>query len=274
MSQKIALFAGSGLLPKLLIDHFINHSIEFVIVGFYGQTSIDLIKNHPHIQVHLGTVKPVLEFLKKNNINDVVMAGAIKKPSLTDLKLDSTGVKWLAKCGPAFFGDDSLLKTLIKLLRAENLNVRSPQDFLKDSLLTPHGLLTRLAPKPHHQDDIDRGIDVLNALSNQDVGQAVIVQQKIVLGIEAIEGTKKLIERCAPLKLSYAKTTSKGVLIKMAKTNQTLQADLPTVGPDTLSQLSNSGFDGLALQAFKTQIIDRDQFIKKANELKLFVVGF
>lgn len=273
MNQKFALFAGSGILPLKLIEHFQANGISFLVVGFYGQTPEETLKNHNHAWVHLGEVGKTLKMLKSHNVTHVVMAGGIKRPSWSDLKLDWQGTRWIAKCGKAVLGDDGLLKAVIALFETEGFGVLTSQDFFGNTFLTPKGILTKISPKPYHELDIERGIKVLKALSPQDVGQAVVIQQGNVLGIEACEGTSALIERCKSYKVQSADGASNGVLIKMAKEQQTLKADVPTVGLETIEQLNNAGFDGIALQAGATQILDREQFINRANELGLFVVG-
>ncbi|MBR1479952.1 MAG: LpxI family protein, partial [Alphaproteobacteria bacterium] len=169
----------------------------------------------------------------------------------------------------AFLGDNALLKGIKELLRAEGLNVISPQSIL-GTLLTPAGVLTTARPSEIDLRDIARGVFVLNTLSRADVGQAVVVQEGVVLGIEAAEGTKRLIERCADLKVSDARG---GVLVKTAKLKQELSIDLPTIGKHTVSEAEHSGLSGIAIGAGASQIIDCDETTALANEKGLFIIG-
>ena len=132
----------------------------------------------------------------------------------------------------------------------------------------PAGTLTKISPTPDDYLDIDRGVQILKTLSPLDIGQSIIVQQGLVLGIEAIEGTKTLIQRCALLK----REGSGGVLVKMAKTGQNKKIDLPTIGPETIEDLKKAGFVGIAAEANATQVIDYEQTIKLADEMGLFIV--
>ena len=119
------------------------------------------------------------------------------------------------------------------------------------------------------QGDIARGVAVIRALGPLDVGQAVVVQQGLVLGIEAIEGTDALIERCGMLR----RDGPGGVLVKMTKPTQDLRFDLPTVGVVTVERCAAAGLRGIAIEAGKTIALDRDAIAAQADRLGLFVIG-
>jgi UDP-2,3-diacylglucosamine hydrolase len=142
------------------------------------------------------------------------------------------------------------------------------QDVFAD-LLTPLGLLTRTQPDEGANNDIQRGIEVARALGRVDVGQSVIVQQGIVLGVEAIEGTDALIARSAGLR----REGPGGVLVKLAKPQQDNRFDLPTVGLDTVMAAAKAGLRGLAIQAGRSLLVDRENACAAADKAGLFIVG-
>ena len=115
---------------------------------------------------------------------------------------DWEGVKWLAKIGTKAFGDDTLLKIIIELLETHGYHVVGPDEILKE-LLSPEGLLTVSKPDEQAWRDIGRGLDVLSALSPADVGQAVVVQEDLVLAIEAIEGNRRYGKQSKNFKASW-----------------------------------------------------------------------
>jgi DUF1009 family protein len=117
--------------------------------------------------------------------------------------------------------------------------------------------------------DIEHGIGVARALGALDIGQAVVVQQGLVLGVEAAEGTDELLRRCAGLR----RDGPGGVLVKMAKPGQERRADLPTIGPQTLTLAAAAGLRGIAAEAAMTLVIDRAELVRAADEAGLFVVG-
>ena len=118
--------------------------------------------------------------------------------------------------------------------------------------------------------DIARGIEVLDAVSAADVGQAVVVQDGIVLGVEAAEGTDALLSRCGRLK----REGPGGVLVKKRKTGQETRVDLPTIGPETIRGAAAAGLRGVAIEADGVLILDRDETVRLAEEAGLFVHVF
>jgi DUF1009 family protein len=260
----IAVIAGSGSLPFRIIEKLSELKRDFVVLSIFG------FGPSCYPQFKIGEIGRILDFIRSFNAKEVLFCGAVKRPSLLSLKLDIVGIKWLKSLGVrAFLGDDALLKGVKRLLSKEKIRVISPQSILS-TLLTPRGLLTSTRPSDIDLNDIARGVFVLNALSKADVGQAVIVQEGVVLGIEAAEGTKRLIERCFTLKLS---NRSGGVLVKISKTNQDQSVDLPTIGPNTVLEIKSSHLSGIAVESCKSQIIDYEETINLANKSEIFVMG-
>jgi DUF1009 family protein len=133
----------------------------------------------------------------------------------------------------------------------------------------PEGPLGRVRPDAEAHADIERGLRIARAIGALDIGQAVVVQQGLVLGVEAIEGTDALLRRCRELR----RDGPGGVLVKTEKPGQEKRADRPTIGPRTVSLAAESGLRGIAAEAGATLLIDRDEVIRLANQAGLFVVG-
>jgi DUF1009 family protein len=178
-------------------------------------------------------------------------------------------MKVLAKTGFHALGDDGLLRGIGKALEQEcGVRVVGVPDVLS-AFLTPVGLLTKATPDKQAQADIQRGVEVARALGLLDVGQAVIVQQGLVLGVEAIEGTASLIERCSKIK----REGGGGVLVKIAKPQQDRRFDLPSIGFDTVTQLKQAGFAGAAVHAGHSLMLDREKAVAEADASGLFLIG-
>jgi DUF1009 family protein len=129
--------------------------------------------------------------------------------------------------------------------------------------------LGAVAPTARDLQDIERGVAVLDALARADVGQAIMVQDGLVLGIEAVEGTDQLIARAGRLRRE-----GRGpVLIKLPKRGQEHRVDLPTIGPGTVAEALNAGCVGIAVAAGETLIVEADQTIEAAQAGGLFVLG-
>lgn len=261
----IAVISGSGDFPQHIIKSLTGMPI--VVIGFNGQTDPNLT---PDIKMFdLGNTGQILMFLHQNRVKKIIFGGSIRRPSWSEFKLDSIGLQWLRKLGwRALKGDNDLLSGILELLQKEGFEIIQPKDILKE-LLTPLGCLTSVQPFQRDWEDINRGIQILNALSSYDVGQAIVVQQGLVLGIEGIEGTRLLIQRGGELK----RFGKKPVLIKSAKLEQDHRIDLPTIGPETIIEIVNAGFGGIALGAHTTQILEKEKVKELANEARVFIVG-
>ena len=262
--SSIGIIAGSGNLFSLVLEEAISKQLHPVIVSFNESSPPP---NSTHLQTSIGKIGEILEFFKHNKVESLIFAGKIQRPSLTSLGFDATGIKWMQKLGiKAFAGDDALLKGITELLREEGFQIIGPRDFLPNLVLKP-GVYTETQPNEIDEKDIERGQAVLNTLSNADVGQACVVHEGLVLGIEAIEGTQNLIERCA----NFKRTPVGGVLIKTAKKNQSTLVDLPTIGTETITSIQNCKLNGIAISAHTTQVLNFKKVISLCNLHKLFL---
>jgi UDP-2,3-diacylglucosamine hydrolase len=265
---KLGVLAGGGQLPVRVIEACRAAGRDFFVLAFEGHTDPATVADAPHAWVRLGAVGEALKRLHEAAVTEVVMAGPVKRPSFDELRPDWRGAMFLAKVGVRAFGDDGLLSAVVKELEAEGFRVVGADDVF-GSLRTPLGPCGALAPDEAAVVDIDRGIAVVRALGHLDVGQAAVVQQGVVLGVEAIEGTDALLDRCAGVRRSGRG----GVLVKVAKPGQERRVDLPTIGPGTVARAAAAGLRGIALEAERSLIIDRSAVVRAADEAGLFVVG-
>jgi hypothetical protein len=198
-----------------------------------------------------------------------VLIGPVRRPSLLDLRPDQQGARLLARIGrAAFAGDDGLLAAVIKVLGAEGFRVIGAQEVMREAL-APAGILGRAVPDAQAMVDIMRGVTVTQALGAVDVGQGCVVQQGIVLAVEAAEGTDAMLARCA----SLARPGPGGVLVKLVKPTQDRRVDLPTIGPGTVQGAAAAGLRGLAFEAFGAILAERQASIDAADEAGLFLLG-
>lgn len=269
-NNPIGIIAGNGHLPQTVIEAClaIGQNIFVVALAHNTQQAASLA-NVPHIIVNIAAVGKAIQALKKNGVKAIVFAGDVKRPKWSELRPDSTGIKLLSKIkNHSGKGDDALLSTIVAFFEAEGFEVIGVDTLVKD-LTVPHGTLGKYEPDSQALTDIELGTKTLTALGALDVGQSTIVQQGIVLGIEGLEGTDRLIERCAAL----AQEGKGGVLVKRKKYAQEHRIDLPTIGPDTIENAHHFGLRGIAVQAGSTLIVEHALVIKKINEYKMFLVG-
>jgi hypothetical protein len=264
----LGILAGGGELPRRLIAACRKADRPCFVVALEGQTDRETVEGVPHGWAGLGAAGRVFELLRGASVREIVLAGAIKRPSFFSLKPDARAVQLLAKIGLRALGDDGLLRAIITALEEEGFRVVGVQDVL-GSLPAPFGVLGRIAPDAQARADIARGLEVARALGAVDVGQAVVVQQGIVLGVEAAEGTDALLARIASLK----RAGPGGVLVKLAKPGQDRRVDLPTVGVATIKKAAAAGLTGLAIEAGATLVLDLEGMVVAADEAGLFLEG-
>jgi DUF1009 family protein len=265
---RLGVLAGGGELPVRVIEACRASGRDVFVLAFEGQTDPATVEGTAHAWVRLGAVGDAFRQLRQAGVAEVVLAGPVRRPSLEDLRPDWRGAMFLARVGARAFGDDGLLSAVVKELETEGFRVIGADDVFA-SLRTPDGRCGAHSPDAAAEVDIARAVAVLRALGPLDVGQAVVVQQGVVLGVEAIEGTDALLDRCASLR----REGRGGVLVKIAKPGQERRVDLPTIGAATVSRAAAAGLRGIALEAGRSLIIDRAAVVRAADEAGLFVVG-
>ncbi len=264
---KLGILAGAGALPGRLIDACRETRREFFVVGFEGIASADDVAGSTHQWVGLGEVNRTITLLHEAGVGEVVLAGAVARPSLGSMRLDGRARKLLMGIATAA-GDNSLLSLLINELEGEGFRVVGVDEILTD-LRAPLGSIGSLAPDQDAWADIAVATRAARALGALDIGQAAIAQQGEVLGVEAADGTDALLARCADLR----RDGPGGVLVKLSKPGQERRADLPTIGPRTVEGARRAGLRGIAVEAGNSLVVDRAEVGAAADAAGLFVVG-
>ena len=265
---KLAIFAGSGDLPGRIVSTCRDVGRDVFVVAFDGITEADAIGDAPHAWVRLGAIDKTISLMHEAGCEDVVLAGPVDRISLSSLGIDRRGLKVLMRHGFGAMGDNKLLSLIVAELEGENFRVVGIDEILSD-ILAPTGPIGTLVPDDEAQADIDAGVAVALALGALDVGQAVVVQQGVVLGVEAAEGTDALLARCAALRYDGRG----GVMVKLKKPGQERCADLPAVGLLTIKAAQDAGLVGIAVEAGGSIVVDRVDVGRAADAAGLFIVG-
>lgn len=269
MPRKLGLLAGSGTLPGRIIVACKEAGRPLFVVAFEGQTEPETVIDVDHTWVRLGAAGTAVRRLHEAGVEDLVMAGAIRRPSLAALRPDGWTARFFAKKGAAMLGDDGLLSALVaELEEVEGFNVVGPDSLLPGTLASK-GVYGVIRPDEQALLDIKRGIDVALGIGALDIGQAAVVQQGLVLATEAAEGTDALLARCTALQ----REGPGGVLVKVKKPGQEDRADLPSIGVSTVKAAHAAGLRGIAVEAGGTLVIDREGIVKAADDAGLFVMG-
>lgn len=268
--EKVGIIAGGGTLPQEIIKHLQLVRRKFFVLALRGEAEFEISPDIEHAWQDIGKVGQILNILKEAKVTQIVLVGKVRRPALSLFKLDNIGLKLLARLAKAkIYGDDALLRVVTTFLEEENFLVISPESLLP-SLVMPSGLITMITPKDHDLEDIRLGIKILRAIDIYDIGQGLIIENNLILGVEAVEGTDLLIQRCKHLKREKERS---GVLIKMKKTIQEERVDLPTIGIDTVKLIHDANMSGIALEAGNALIADIENTKKIANELAIFIIG-
>lgn len=269
MQDILGIIAGGGEAPKRLIEACQRFGKTFYVLALEGQTDPDIGgEDVPVTWLPLGAVGTARDLAREKGVTHIVMLGRVRRPSLSELKPDAFLMQKLAKIGLNIFGDDGLLGAIAREMEAEGFKVIAPHEVFRD-LLLPEGQLGRHAVPEYLKADIAKGVDVVRALGTLDVGQAAVVQQGIVLGVEAVEGTDALLRRVSMLK----REGPGGVLIKLKKPQQDMRFDLPTLGVQTIHEAAAAGLAGIVAEAGASLLIDRENVLKQADLFGLFVLG-
>lgn len=267
--EKLGVIAGRGDLPLEIARSAAKNGVEVHVFVLRGQGDPEtFLTEFPTQVIRMGAGKASIETVRNAGIRDLVFAGGVRRPSFLELRPDATAARVLGR-GLMKMGDDGLLTAIVKYLEeTEGFRIHPIHEILSDAC-PPPGPLADVPVPPEAEADIARGRAVLASLAEADVGQAIAVQDGLILAVEAIEGTDAMIRRSADLKRD-----GRGpVLIKMAKRQQTDQADLPTVGPDTIRNAALAGFSGVAVEGDRTIVVDASACADVAKAKGLFFVA-
>ena len=271
-TDPLGIIAGSGELPRTIMRACDEMGRPYFVLAMQDAADEETIAmaGDAHASVRLGAIGKAIDILHSNGVSELVMAGKVTRPKLTSIRPDLKGSKLLARIGGQLLsGDNELLSSIVAFLEEEGFRISGADDIVRD-LLAPEGMIGTIYPDKRAQGDIEVGARIAREIGKLDIGQAVIVQNGQVLGIEAIEGTDELIRRCAPLKLE----ANGGVLVKVKKPQQEKRVDLPTIGVATVERIAECGFAGIAIEAGASLIVSRREVARRADALGIFLVGF
>ncbi|MBI5025768.1 MAG: UDP-2,3-diacylglucosamine diphosphatase LpxI [Nitrospirae bacterium] len=268
MSLKtIGLIAGTGELPRVLASEAREMGYRVAAIGLEPLCDPSLRSSvDSFYSVNVGKLGKIIEKLKKLEIKEAVMAGKVSKGLLYKSKLtpDWRAVKLLLSLKDR--SDDSILLAITRELEREGIRLLSITTFTKN-LLTPLGAITKRKPSKEEWKDIEFGWHIAKAIGKIDIGQTVVIKDRAVMAVEAIEGTDEAIHRGGNLAGGGA------TIIKVSKPKQDMRFDFPAAGPATLHAMKKVDAKVLALEAGNSIIIDKEKFIKEADRAGIAVVG-
>ena len=275
ISSPVGLIAAGGVMPFAVADSLAARGMNPVVFALKGACDPAKVERFRHHWISIGQLGKLAKLLRAENCRDLVFIGAMVRPALSEIRLDWGTLRVIPRVLAAFRGgDDHLLSGIGGILERDGFRMVGIKDVAPD-LLMPEGCLTRASPDENAAADIAKGREVLHALSPFDIGQAAIVIDGHVVGVEDIEGTDGLLARVARLRAEgrIRAKAARGVLVKAPKSGQDLRFDLPTLGPRTVEGAAIARLAGIAIVAGHTVVAEPQAMIEAADAAGIFVTG-
>ena len=259
----VCIMGGYDGLSKSFFDDLQNNKKQSIFINF-NKSKLQNKKNIFNLEVY--ELKKILHLLKLRNVTEIIFLGKIDRPNLKNFKLDGEIDKYLPILHNAYKkGDDFLLKSVLNIFKQFGYLIKSPLDLGTSYLLNKNDI--RVDPDFGTKMDIKKGKDILIALSKFDNAQSIVIIDGYIYAIEAAEGTDQMLKRVIDIrKRNKTINENKGVLIKMAKKNQSRLVDLPVLGPKTIEIAAKANLASIALNPLSTIILNKKIFIKKAKK--------
>lgn len=268
--SKLGIIAGDGLLPGQIIDVCRQTGRSFHVLAFEGSARADVIGDAPVEWIKMSGLSRALDAARKAGVEELVLVGKIPRPSIMELMRDARSAKFMAKIGTRMLGDNNILSAVVKELEeSEGFTVIAPETLLTE-ILSTEGAYGAVKPDDNDLADIRRGLDVAREIGRLDIGQAVVVHNGTIVGVEGLEGTDQLIARCGGY---LGEGSGHGILVKTAKPGQERRTDLPAIGRSTVQNAVRAGLKGIAVEAGGALVVEREEMIATADQAGIFVVG-
>ena len=264
--MRIGLIAGSGQFPIIFSRAAKSKGFAVYAAAYLNETDPVLKEHVKAIEwMHIGQIKRLIMFFKKNNISKAVMMGAIKKTKMfSDVRPDMKAITLIAKMRHTH--DNRILSGFAEVLEKEGIKIQA-STFLLPDLLAQEGCWTKRKPTRSEKADIRLGWNLAKEIGRLDIGQCVVVGGGSVLAVEAIDGTDATIKRGGKLARGIA------VVVKVCKPNQDIRFDVPAVGVQTIKTMHEAGAGALTIEAGKAIVFDRQEMIDIANKHGISIVA-
>jgi len=265
-TSAIGLIAGGGQFPLLFAEAARLRGRRVVAIAHVNETAAEIEELADVVYwVKLGQLGKIIKHFRREDVTETVFAGTITKTRIFhDILPDLKGLSLWNKIDSRL--DDSILRAVAASLEEEGIGVLASTCYL-DHLFFPQGVLTRKKPSSAQMEDIRFGWKVAREVGRLDIGQCVVVRDRSVLAVEAIEGTDAAIRRGGELAGSGA------VVVKLKKPDQDFRFDLPATGPKTIDTLASVKGAVLAVEAGQSLLFDKAAMVAAADRAGLVVVG-
>ena len=264
--RKLGLIAGNGKFPLIFAEQAKREGISLVTVAHRGETLEEIEKVADGVTwVYVGELGKIIRTFHEAGVAEAVMAGGIKKVKLfANFRPDLRGAAFLARVRSR--EDDQLLRGVADELERDGIRVLESTMFLSQ-IISPEGMLTHRSPSREQWEDIRLGFLTAKDVGRLGIGQCVVVKHRVVLAVEAAEGTDAAIRRGGELGREGF------VAVKVSKPQQDLRFDVPAVGLNTIRTLHELKGAVLAVEAGKTILLEKEKLIQEADRAGIALVG-
>jgi len=262
----IGLIAGNGRFPIIFADNAKRLGYSVSAVAHIGETAPELEQHVERIHwIKIGQFNKLIHALKADGIQQAVMLGGIKKTHVfTTVRPDFRALALASRL--RVWKDDAILREVAAELEREGIQIRE-STFGLTGILVEEGPLTKRTPSKKEWDDIHFGWDMAREIGRLDIGQCVVIKDRVVVAVEAVEGTDETIRRAGALGREGV------VVVQRCKPQQDLRFDLPAAGPKTIDTMESVHDSVLAIEAGRSVLLDRDEMLRKAERAGIAIVG-
>jgi len=264
--RRIGLIAGNGRFPILFAKEAKKQGTHIVAIAIKKDTNPVLRRFVDKLYwLKVKDFTKLFRILQDENIKEAIMAGQINPMHLFSKAASSSGELSDFLNSIEDKRADTIFNAIAKRLQSVGVSLIDSTTYLSD-YLPKKGILTKASPDQDILDDINFGFCIAKTLGQADVGQTVVVKKRIVVAVEAVEGTDATIKRAG-------KIAGRGlVVVKTSKPNQDKRFDIPLVGLKTIKNLAKIKASCLAIEAEKTILLDRKKCIRFANSKNIHIV--
>lgn len=267
LEHKQCLVAGDGNLPVAMAKSATQNGFEVVCISLSSDNYKELKKYCSKVvSFGPGQVDSIRNFLQQEKIKQLTFLGKVSKTMLVKRpKLERRAIEMLKEMRK--LNDDAVMLRIIQEMESIGVTILDQTIFIKN-LMVQKGVLTTLKPTQAQMGDIEYGFNIAKQMGGLDIGQSVVMKDRMIMAIEAIEGTDKCIKRGA--KLARKKNA---VVVKVSKPAQDKRFDIPAVGLRTIKTMKKYGANVLALESGETIIVNQDKMVEFANRNNMVIVA-
>mgnify|MGYP002772172284 FL=1 len=266
LENKQGLIAGDGILPVRMAQYAKENGFEVVCISLSRDNVRDLKKYCSKVySCHPGEVNKIESILRDEQIKQLTFLGKVHKKVLLQLhKFDKRAIDLIKDA--VRLNDDQVMLMIVQELAKIGVEVLDQTIFIKN-LMIPAGVLGKHKPTKEQMDDVNYGFWLAKEMGKIDVGQSVVIKDKMIMAVEAIEGTDSCIKRGSKLAKRGA------VIVKVAKPKQDKRFDIPAIGMKTLRTMRCKRASLIAVEANETIIVDQEKVIKYADEHNIVIMA-